>query len=40
MRVMMALVLGLYLALPARAADSGPVLLLPGASGPAAETIV
>lgn len=39
MRVMMALVLGLYLVLPARAADSGPVLLLPGASGPAAETI-
>ena len=39
MRVMMVLVLGLYLALPARAADSGPVLLLPGASGPAAETI-
>lgn len=39
MRVMMALVLGLYLVLPARAADSGPVLLLPGASGPAAETV-
>lgn len=39
MRVMMALVLGLYLVLPARAADNGPVLLLPGASGPAAETI-
>ncbi len=37
MRVMMALLLGLYLALPARAADSsGPVLLLPGLSGPAA----
>lgn len=37
MRVMMALLLGLYLALPARAADSGPVLLLPGLSGPTAE---
>ena len=35
----LALVLGLYLVLPARAADSGPVLLLPGASGPAAETV-
>lgn len=38
MRVMTALLLGLYLALPARAADSsGPVLLLPGLSGLAAE---
>lgn len=37
MRVMTALLLGLYLALPARAADSGPVLLLPGLSGPTAE---
>lgn len=31
MRVMMALLLGLYLVVPARAADGGPVLLLPGA---------
>lgn len=37
MRVMMALLLGLYLVVPARAADSGPVLLLPGLSGPTAE---
>lgn len=37
MRVMMALLLGLYLIVPARAADSGPVLLLPGLSGPTAE---
>lgn len=37
MRVMMALLLGLYLVVPARAADGGPVLLLPGLSGPTAE---
>lgn len=37
MRMMMALLLGLYLVVPARAADSGPVLLLPGLSGPTAE---
>lgn len=37
MRVMMALLLGLYLVVPARAADGGPVLLLPGLSGPMAE---
>lgn len=37
MRMMMALLLGLYLAVPVRAADSGPVLLLPGLSGPTAE---
>lgn len=37
MRVLMALLLGLYLVVPARAADSGPVLLLPGVSGPTAE---
>lgn len=37
MRVLMALLLGLYLVVPARAADSGPVLLLPGGSGPTAE---
>lgn len=30
MRVMMALLLGLYLVVPARAADGGPVLLLRG----------
>lgn len=37
MRVMMTLLLGLYLVVPARAADGGPVLLLPGLSGPTAE---
>lgn len=37
MRVMMALLLGLYLVVPARAAAVGPVLLLPGLSGPTAE---
>lgn len=37
MRMMIALLLALYLVVPARAADSGPVLLLPGLSGPAAE---
>ena len=37
MRVMMALLLGLYLVVPARAADGEPVLLLPGLSGPTAE---
>lgn len=37
MRVMMALLLGLYLVVPARVADGGPVLLLPGLSGPTAE---
>lgn len=37
MRVMMALLLGLYLVVPARAADGGPVLLLPGLSSPTAE---
>lgn len=37
MRMLLALLLGLYLAWPARAADSGPVLLLPGLPAPAAE---
>ena len=37
MRMMMALLLGPYLVVPARAADSGPVLLLPGLSVPTAE---
>ena len=37
MRMMMALLLGLYLAVPVRAADNGPVLLLPGLSGPTAD---
>lgn len=37
MRMVLALLLGLYLVVPARAADSGPVLLLPGVSGPTAE---
>lgn len=37
MRMMMALLLGLYLAVPVRAADNGPVLILPGLSGPTAE---
>ena len=40
MRVMMALLRGLYLVVPARAADGGPVLLLPGLSGPTAEAAV
>ena len=37
MRMLLALLLGLYLAWPARAADSGPVLFLPGLPAPAAE---
>ena len=37
MRMLLALLLGLYLAWPARAADSGPVLLLSGLPAPAAE---
>ncbi len=37
MRMLLALLLGLYLSWPARAADSGPVLLLPGLPAPAAE---
>lgn len=39
MRMLLVLLLGLYLAWPARAADSGPVLLLPGLPAPAAEAV-